>query len=125
MSALKIDWEETSGIFRQRVQSHARITTAWSMDQVPDDPSYTRIISLNGIGRVGVGGVTTEDPFSSINVALPFDIASRYVEDCLAKNALIDLTGHNIPSVIARYGNAGPGRHDPRDIHEAAKKTLG
>jgi hypothetical protein len=127
MSALKIDWEETSGVIKKRTQSHTRITTAWSMEPIPDYPNYTKIISLSGTGHVfgAAGAAGSDDPFSTVNAAIPFEIASRYVEDCLAKNTLIDLTEANIPNLIAQYGNQGSARPPERKISVPAKNTLG
>lgn len=128
MSALKIDWETTSGKLYKSTQLHTRITTTWSVDSYPGNPNETKIISLSGSGHINsslVGTTGGIDPFNVLTAPIPFEIASRYVEDCLAKNTLIDLTGDNIPKVIAQYGSHGPARHDPPSIGTDAKKTLG
>jgi len=98
----------TAWVFQKTIPRH---TTQWSLEPDPQNSGLTRL--------------TTDAYIASRDDEVIYAAVKNYMEECLKKNAIIDLSDDNHRMIACSYRWSAP--QEPHPVHKAspADKRLG
>jgi hypothetical protein len=123
MPLLKIGWHETKGVFRKRITTQVRVTSAWTLAKNPIT-NETQVLFLDGTGHVKISNngslisSSCDVPFRNAGIPVNFEIVLQYVERCIADGKIIDLTSWNYQNIKTEFSQAVP-------LSNSLEATLG